>query len=305
MSSPKFPGSSDFARTAAAYTVATPASTSPTAPSSTASSARGSGATDNAQLKAAFFEQSGMHVHIRKGPIPRMPLRAAKPNRPRVARGAGQVGSQGDEPDLDTPDDEVKPEQGLKRIPAGFESRDDSEGRHKQEGGDRDERRLRRLFSMAAAPLAPTASAGTTIGAGTITARARGLNPPAAVTVAPLPELHSLRDVLHLIQSTSLADPSGKSVPLLLRRINAAVLQNKIDLPKIAKVADARELLIDIFGKGHHAPAPLSATQRSLHAMLPLWLLNLGRQRTPTQQIHAAARLSLPRTDYITAAAAA
>ena len=299
MSSPKFPGGSDFVRTAAVYPVSALASTS----SSTASSARSGGSTDNAQLKAAFFEQSGIHVHIRKGPIPRMPLRAAKPNRLRVARGAGRVGSHEDEPDSDIPDDEVAAEEGLKRIPAGFESRDDSEGRHKQDGGDRDERRLKKLFSMAAAPSVPTGS--VTIGAGTITARARSLNPSPAVTLAPLPELHSLRDVLHLIQSTSLADPSGKSVPLLLRRINAAVLQNKIDLPKISKVADTRELLIDIFGKGHQNPSTLSASQRSLHAMLPLWLLNLGRQRTPTQQSHAAARLSLPRTDYLTAAAAA
>lgn len=225
-----------------------------------------------------------------------MPLRPAKPNRPTKKKsGPGPVGGQSDEPDFESSSADVQAEEELSRSVSSFrydkENNDD-----KGDGNDRDERRLKKVFSMATSETKGSPTAG--VNARAFGSRTQGLNKPDKTVQAPLPDIRSMRDMLHLIQSSSVADPSGKSLPLLLRRINAAVLQNKISLPRIDKISDAREMLIEIFGKGHQGTTPLTSTQRSLHAMLPLWLLNLGRERTPTQQMHAAARLSLPRMHY-------
>ncbi len=282
MNGPKFRSGVDFARTLAATQPAA------TTPASTATPARSS-ATHNAHLKEAFFQQSGMSIQMRRGPIQRMPLRPAKTSRSGAARGPGRTNQLSDEPDFELPDSEVPSEEAQVRRPSSFRyDKENNDG--KQDGSDRDERRLQKVFSLSTSKAQASASAAT----GSIGARAHGLKKPEAIVLPPLLEIKSLHDVLHLIQSTSQADPSGKSVPLLLRRINAAVLQNKISLPKIDRIADVREMLIEIFGKGHQSPTALSPNQRSLHAMLPLWLLNLGRQRTLAQQTHAAARLSLP-----------
>lgn len=293
MSGPKFPSSFDFTRSLAAN--------QPTAstPAPAATPTRGGSTADNAELKAAFFQQSGIPIHMRRGPIQRMPLRAPKPNRPRVPRAAGGVSNHDEESDFDIPDSEILAESRLKFHSVELRSGQEGE-RGDQQDGDRDESRLQKFFSMSE-PSVQASKTGSTAAANAAGSRTNGLKKLEAVTLAPLPEMHSLRDVLQLIRSTSIADPSGKSLPMLLRRINAAVLQDKVSLPKITKAAEAREMLIDIFGKGHQGPSALSPTQRSLHAMLPLWLINLGRQRTPTQQTHAAARLSLPRIHDIAA----
>ena len=298
MSGPKFRSGVDFAR-ALATTLP-----SATATASATASARSGGTTSHAQLKEAFFQQSGMSLQMRRGPIQRMPLRPAKAGRSGTARGPGRVGNQSDEPDFDLPADEIPADHALKNLPVEFRSRQESNSGN-QEGGDRDERRLQKLFSMSPIQASATAATGVVAATGDVAARARALKKADAITLAPLPDIRSLRDVLQLIQSTGMADPTGKSVPVLLRRINAAVLQNKITIPRVDKIADARELLIEIFGKGHQGAVALSPTQRSMHAMLPLWLLNLGRERTLTQQTQAAARLSLPRTHSNAAAPAA
>lgn len=290
MNTPKFRIGADLSRTLAASRPVVPAaSTAPATPARTGST--------NAQLRDAFFQQSGMPIHLRRGPIQRMPLKAAKTNRSSPRRGLGRASGHADEPDFELPVEDEGAEQALRQLPVGFRSRQENDGDRQE--GEREERRFDKLFSMAV-PLPQgmgAAATASTSATGTIAlgSRAQGLKKAAAAAPAPLPELRSMRDVLQLIQSTAVSDPSGASVPLLLRRINAAVLQNKISLPKIGKVAEAREMLIEVFGKGHQGLEPLSSTQRSLHAMLPLWLINLGRERTPLQQTHAAARLSLPR----------
>ena len=243
-----------------------------------------------------------MPIHLRRGPVQRMALRAPKPNRPRTPKATGSVGNHDDEPTFDIPDYEVAAQNPLNFRPAELRSKQEGDGGD-HGGGDRDKSRFQKLFSMSEPPTLESAG-GAGAAAGARGSRAQSLNRSVALAPAPLPELHSLRDVLSLIHSTNLTDPSCKSAELLQRKISAAVMDNKISLPKIRRLEDVSELLVDVFGKGHQGSTPLSTSQINFHLRLPVWLLNLGRQRTPLQQTHAGARQSLPTTRNITAAAA-
>ena len=286
MNSSKFPNGSDLARSLAASMAAAQATAAP---------AHNDGSADSAHPKETFSQQSGIPFHMRQGRIQRMPLQPAKANRPRVPRNIGRINNHEDEPQFDMPVDVLPAVPSSRDIPLDLRSRQDGE-RQEPESGDRSKRNLKGLFSMSMPSIQRSATgANGTKAAGKPATAAESLKKTDAIGLAPLPELHSLNDVLRLIHAACKADPSAKSVEALQRQINAAVLQNKITLPKIARIEDARALLVEIFGKGHQGPTELSSTLRGLHITRPVWLLNLGRARTPTHKAHAAARVSSQR----------
>ena len=108
-----------------------------------------------------------------------------------------------------------------------------------------------------------------------------------------IPPMQSMSEVVKFLHTCTQTDPSGKSLSLVLRRIGAAVLRNEIKLPIVNKVADARNVLIEIFGAGYKGTDAMPASLRSFHQIFPLWLVNLSKTRTAAQQSAAAARTEL------------
>ena len=237
-------------------------------------------------FNGALFRQQGQQSPLRRGPTVRMPLRSVTSKRPTLrSRSSTSVGLDAEEGELAT--ETVAPE-GVHPFEPGilFQSNCDDDDSGSREG-QRDKRRFERQFQMTARADIHGAAEGE------LHTRA-----PSLGTMPPLPHMDSLAQVVEFVHAATRHDPSGKSLAMILRQINAAVLRDEIKLPVITKVAEARAVLIDVFGKG--AYGEVAASLQSVQAVLPLWLINLSRRRTALQQSRALAILSVPRHFPIT-----
>lgn len=248
-------------------------------------SQHGSHRAPHGHFKGALFQHGALSILMRRGPIGRMPLRNAgkrsgAPNRTRSNQDVQDVGF------LLDGDDHLLEESAADRLALRFKSfqEHDEQGPSDDRGG---ERRFARMFQMPATQSSAIASGKS----GTATHDAA----QAALVAVPLPSMSSLRDVVSFIHTCTLKDPTGKSISQILRRVNAAVLRKEIDVPVITKFADARDVLIEIFGVAQMSKESANPSMRSLHLQLPLWLVNLGRHRTSEQRVEAAARVSSQR----------
>lgn len=234
-------------------------------------------------FNGAMFQQCALSVLMRRGPIPRMPLRNAGSGKRGVGPRRPRGGESLSEVELERDDDFLAEDPNTNNFTVHFHSFQGSGDQESNSGRDQ-ERRFAGLFQMPSRQLndvVPKKESFTTPG-----------SRPVARATAQLPPMQSLDDVAKFVKGAIDQDPSGRSVPHILRTINAAMLRQEINLPAITKVADAREVLVDIFGSGHADRKDLSQSMRNLYLMLPLWLVNLGRQRTNDQRIQAAARVS-------------
>lgn len=240
-------------------------------------------------FKGALFRHGGLHILMRRGPIGRMPLRNAGTKR--AGKPARTSGAQTVE-DLDFLEEEDQfliEESSAETLARRFKSfQSKQEEQSGREGSS--ERGFARMFDMP--PLGAVGGVGKKTGLSADQAR------QAALANVPLPFMASLGDVVKFVHACAEKDPSGKSVSHVLRRINAAVLRNEIDVPVVTKIADARSVLIDIFGIVQSSKDNANPSLRNIHLMLPLWLINLGRQRTSEQRVQAAARLSSQRAVF-------
>jgi hypothetical protein len=240
---------------------------------------------DARQFRGALFRQGPQTPPMRRGPTPRMPLRSPAAKRSSARRGPKRG------PSIEEGENELSHDESIfedvtvstaARI-AEQSEQDGSEDHSDQER--RDEKRIGRLFQMVES--SPVALAG-----GNPDAVARSA---AAKERTPLPPMQSLDAVVAFIHASTESDPSGQSLALLLRQINAAVLRDEIKLPVVNGVAEARAALISVFGKGYAGIEALSGSRRSIQAMLPLWLVNLSKRRTSLERAQAAAIVSVPR----------
>ncbi len=242
-------------------------------------------------FKGALFRHGELSIPMRRGPIGRMPLRNAGSKRSVKAKRTPRAQDVEDHDFLQDQDqdqyriEESSAEQLARRFKS-FQSKQEEESGREGSG----ERRFARMFDMRAS----TAVDGVERKTGISTEQAKH----AALANVPLPSMASLGDVVKFVHACVEKDPTGKSVPHVMRRINAAVLRKEIDVPVVTKIADARRVLIDIFGVGHLSKDSASPSMRNIHLMLPLWLINLGRQRTNEQRLQAAARLSSQRAVF-------
>ena len=237
-------------------------------------------------FKGALFRHGGPGILMRRGPVGRMPLRSAGTKRKTGAKRNANLEGVTDLDFLQDEDTHVIEDSSaellVRRINA-FQKQEDP-GSDREDGG---ERRFARMFQL---PVAEVNSASGFKSTGTSKEAKQ-----AALASVPLPAMRSLGDVVKFIHSCTEKDPTGKSVSQILRRINAAVLRKEIDLPVVTKVADARTVLIEIFGAAQMSRGTASLSMRNIHALLPLWLVNLGRQRSSEQRVQAAARVSSQR----------
>ena len=215
-----------------------------------------------------------------------IPLRSAGPKR---RKGAKSVGSAAGDDDHESGFESNEIDRDLDstvKVQAHAETRDGDTGSGEQRHDGRGERRRFDKLIRLTPRSADTASDDRTRRSGNVALR---------LADPPLPPMKTMHDVISFIHAATLADPSGQSLGATLRKINAAVLSKRIDIARVNKVSDTREAMIAVFGTGHAGNAASAPILRSIHAMLPLWLINLGRQRTDTQQTHAAARMTVPR----------
>ena len=242
--------------------------------------------TSHGHFKGALFRHGGLGVLMRRGPTGRMPLRNAGAKRGTGAKRTANLEGVTELDFLHDEDQHLIEESSAELLARRIKSfqKEEEPGSEHGEGG---ERRFARIFQM---PVAELSSGAGFKGAGA-SAEAK----PAALAAVPLPSMRSLDDVVKFIHSCTEKDPTGKSVSQILRRINAAVLRKEIDLPVVTKVADARNVLIKIFGAAQMSKESASPSMRNIHALLPLWLVNLGRQRSSEQRVQAAARVSSQR----------
>lgn len=243
--------------------------------------------TAHGNFKGALFEYSTLNILMRRGPTGRMPLRNAGSGKRNVGAKGPRRGVAVTEVDfMQNEDEHVIEESAFDKLSVRFKSFQNEDDQNSS-GGTGDERRFERLFQM---------PSNDTVGidsnkAAFATPQAR----QSAVAATPLPTMKTLGDVVKFIHACVDKDPSGKSVSQILRRINAAILRQEINLPVITKVADARNVLIEVFGVGNLARDGLNPSLRNVYLMLPLWLVNLGRQRTSEQRVQAAGRVSSQR----------
>lgn len=240
----------------------------------------------HAHFKGALFEHGGHGGPMRRGPTPRMPLRS-----PAGKRGAGRArpaaGGAIDEGEAEHSEETHVPDE-VRLLQVRIQPQSEQDGSQDESNeGRRDEKRFERIFQRA--PVFGKLNEGA-LHAVKDAGKSLALPPDRVL----LPPLHSLEDVMRFIHAATQTDPGGKSIAVLLRRINAAVLRNEIKLPIVTRVSEARAALIDAFGTGHDGRKMAGESLRSVHAMLPLWLINLSKRRTALQQTHAAARLSIP-----------
>ena len=232
-------------------------------------------------FNGALFRQQGQQASLRRGPTVRMPLRSVTGKRATVrSRNSTSIGLDAEEDESST---EIAAPEGLQPLAPGILPQSDCDDNDSgSQDGQRDERRFERQFQMAARADIHEAADGR-------------LHAPALSlgTMPALPRMESLAQVVQFVHASTRHDPSGKSLAMILRQINAAVLRDEIKLPVITKVAEARAVLIDVFGQG--ASGEVAASLQSVQAMLPLWLINLSRRRTALQQSKALAILCVPR----------
>ncbi|MBC7500348.1 MAG: hypothetical protein H7315_07610 [Herminiimonas sp.] len=236
-------------------------------------------------FRGALFRQGPLAPLMRRGPTARVPLRSPAAKRSPARRGPKR-GPSIEEGESEIAFDDVTVEETslspATRI-AQQSEQDGSEDHSEQER--RDEKRIGRLFQMVESAPVATRDGSLAHEAQRVESRER----------AALPPMQSLDSVVTFIHASTQSDPSGRSLALLLRQINAAVLRDEIKLPVVSSVAEARAVLIDVFGKGHSGIEALSGSRRSIQAMLPLWLVNLSKRRTNLERAQAAAIVSVPR----------
>lgn len=239
------------------------------------------------QFKGARFHHGARSMTMGRAPSGRSSLRGAGGRGGLSARRA--LGNQGlTEIDCMHDEslhsvDESSSEQLIGRIKAAQQDHEQREGHEEGDG-----RQPARMFQMAAAH----GTDRTGDDSGVATARGRD------AMSTPLPSMRTVGDMVQFIHSCVQKDPTGKSLGQILRRINAAVLRKEIDVPVVSRVADARVLLVEAFGGGKSSMQNAAPSMRNMHLMLPLWLVNLGRNRTDEQQARSAARLSSQRAFF-------
>ena len=240
----------------------------------------------HSHFKGALFRLGGLQFLMRRGPIGRMPLRNAGAKRGVGANRAAGIEGVNDVDFLHGDDDHLVGESSAEQFARRFKAyqSDEEQGSGREGGG---EQRFARMFQMPVGEVSSRVASKS----GMTAAEAK----QAELAAVPLPAMRSLSDVVSFIHSCAEKDPTGKSVSHILRRINAAVLRKEIDLPTVTKVTDARNVLIDIFGVAQMSKDGASPPMRNIHLMLPLWLVNLGRQRSNEQRMQAAARVSSQR----------
>jgi hypothetical protein len=241
--------------------------------------------TKSVHFNGALFQQGRLAGQFKRGPIARMPLKGAKSNA-KGAKGKGSKSrhiSSSEEGEIESASHEVSSDDlEISQVPVLFGTDGDGENDHSDDRGDGEKKRFERFIQMPALTAVDQGSEKSTSSS----------KATQAVALKPLPPMNSLKEVVKFIQSSVQSNPTNNSMAQTLRQINAAVLRNEISLPKITKVSDARNILIEIFGKGH-GPDSAQASLRGIYAMLPLWLVNLSKRRTVGGQKQAAARLSL------------
>lgn len=105
-----------------------------------------------------------------------------------------------------------------------------------------------------------------------------------------LPPLQSMSDVVKFLHASTQNNKTDQSsLHILMQRVSSAILRMDIKLPN--KIADARKVLVEVFGVGYTGVAALPESMRTFHRILPLLLVNLSRTRTSNQQAIAAARI--------------
>ncbi len=243
----------------------------------------------SSQFQGSLFQHGGTGTPMRRGPTLRMPLRSPQAKQrasARSASGASQAGN--DDTDLALPQEGEAGKQGkLSPIQVNFQARGEGDG---QFGGQQqdEKKRFDNLFSVAS------------LRSGSFAASVNDVDKARKGLSTPLPPMNSLPEVVRFIHGALESDPSGKSLSIVLRSINAAILRNEIKLPATTKVAEMRDLLIETFGKGHQNKEVLSPSVSAVLVMLPLWLVNLSRRRTESGKKLAAARLLTPRAALTT-----
>lgn len=238
-------------------------------------------------FKGALFRHGGLNILMRRGPTSRMPLRNSGTKRGSKSNRAARAESVTDADALQEEDEFQVEESNTDQLVRRFKSfQNNQEHESGREGSS--ERRFARMFQMPIGKVSGKAAPSD----GIRTAESM----QAKLAAVPLPAMRTLGDMVGFIHSCVEKDPTGKSISQILRRINAAVLRKEIDLPMVTKVADARRVLIEIFGTTQMSKENVSPSMRNIHLMLPLWLVNLGRQRSGEQQVQAAARVASQRS---------
>ena len=234
-------------------------------------------------FKGAMFRHGHGAGPMRRGPTARMPLRGVGASRKRPGRTKVGGTAASDEPDGELSlDAYFNDEEHALQLQVGFQSHE--EGSSDQSGdGERDKRRFAQIFQFAPVKEKSSGTSAKILAVTDLRSKAR----------PTLPLLRSMRDIVEFVHASTTLDPTGKSVAATLRSINAAVMRGEISLPVVTRVAETRDILIEFFGVGHTGPDPLPPAMRSIHQMLPLWLVNLSKRRTAQQKAQAVARLTL------------
>lgn len=238
-------------------------------------------------FKGALFRHGGLSILMRRGPTSRMPLRNAGTKRGSKSNRAARAESVTDADALQEEDEFQVEESNTDQLVRRFKSFQNNQ-EHESDREGSGERRFAQMFQVPIGKVSGEAAPG----GGMRTAESM----PAKLAAVPLPAMRTLGDMVGFIHSCVEKDPTGKSLSQILRRINAAVLRKEIDLPMVTKVADARRVLIEIFGTTQMSKETVSPSMRNIHLMLPLWLVNLGRQRSSEQRAQAAARVASQRS---------
>ncbi len=283
-----------------ASSAATDPSATPGAANTAARSAGGNAGSDalstlgqvrhahHAHYKGRLFEQNGHSTSMRRGLTPRSPLRG-----PAGKRGPGRAklaaGGAIDEAEIEAPDETHVPDE-MRSQQIRIQAQSEQEGSGDESNqGRAEEKRFERITQRRPASDDDAVSALPDL----------QRKDPAAVRRAqrsvlpPLPEMHSLEDVMRVIHAATRPEAAGESRTVLLKRIAEAVMLNEIKLPHVTLISEARAALIDAFGTGHDGRTPLSEPLQSVLTLLPLWLINMSKRRTAVERSLAAARLAL------------
>lgn len=242
----------------------------------------------HAHYQGTLFRQDARFAKLQRVAAPRTPSRGAVGKRG-TGRAKSAAGGMVEEDDVEQSHEVHVPDE-MQSLQVRIQSQSEQDGSQDESSqGRREEKRFDRIVQRRAALEVDVVQEAADRQPG----NAATVRRAQLASLPPLPLMHSLEDVVQVIQAATRADPAGGTIALLLRRINAAVMRNEIQLPRVTRVSEARAALISAFGTGHDGQAPLSEALRSAHAMLPLWLINLSKRRTAIEQAQAAARLTL------------
>ena len=269
----------------------------------------------HAHFKGVLFRQDGRNASMRRTQAPRTPVGKRGPGRARPAAG-GAV----EEGEVEQPEENIVPDE-MRSLQVRIQSQDEQDGSQDESNqGRRDEKRLDRIALGKTVDEEKAADVVHVLrlkdkrfervvqrqlaedddapGITRIPAKkdARKIRFGKLQDSLPLPPMHSLDDVVRVIHAATQSDPAGESIGMLLKQINAAVMRREIKLPTLTLVSEARAALIGAFGTGDSNARPVSESLRSVHTLLPLWLINLSKRRTALERVQAAARLGLPMT---------